>query len=100
MEHVIKEVKNNEAWCKAVLIYIIGCLFCPENTDGMSLKYARFVRNLEDVSKYNWSKLIFECLQKRTRGCKAPKAYIHFFLIHYLERMGPDCPFAHVQFIA
>ncbi|GAA0167142.1 hypothetical protein LIER_40322 [Lithospermum erythrorhizon] len=81
MEHVIKEVKNNEAWCKAVLIYIIGCLFCPENSDGMSLKYARFVRNLEDVSKYNWMKLILEYLKKGTRGYKAPKADIHFFLV-------------------
>ncbi|GAA0184237.1 hypothetical protein LIER_31525 [Lithospermum erythrorhizon] len=40
MEEVIRNIKNNEFWCKAVLIYIIGCLCCPENRDGMSLKYA------------------------------------------------------------
>ncbi|KAG9131556.1 hypothetical protein Leryth_027020 [Lithospermum erythrorhizon] len=91
-------MKNNESLCKAVLIYIIGCLFCPEKNDGMTLKYARFVRNLGEVSKYNWSQLILEYLQKATRGYKAPKADIHFFLIHYLERMGLNSPFDCAQY--
>ncbi|GAA0159022.1 hypothetical protein LIER_38774 [Lithospermum erythrorhizon] len=82
---VIEQTKNNVAWCKAVLIFLLGCILCPDNYGGMSLQYKRIVAHLGKVASYNWCKHVQQHLQTRTQGLKMPKVDMHFFLGSFVE---------------
>lgn len=81
LKNAIKTAKKDEIWCKAVIVYLLGCFLCPDKQPTVSLKYAHILEDLNTVSDYNWCKHILKHLRRHTKGYRVPKADMHFFLV-------------------
>ncbi|GAA0169053.1 hypothetical protein LIER_23616 [Lithospermum erythrorhizon] len=63
-QHAMGKLKNEEAWLKAAVLYLISSLLCPQSRPEISLKYAHILEETTQISKYNWCEHILTHLGK------------------------------------
>ena len=62
LEEMIGQGTSNDFFKRAFLLYILSGFFCPTSKMAPSPKLLGAIVDVDNVAKYNWSRLIFDWL--------------------------------------
>ncbi|GAA0184138.1 hypothetical protein LIER_42522 [Lithospermum erythrorhizon] len=63
------------------MLCCVGYVFCPISNGMINLRYTECIKNLDEVSEYNWCEHILE---------KITKSDFHFLMVHSMDMIKKD----------